>query len=95
MTEPLARLAYTPAEAATLLGVCRATIYNRMADGTLASVKFGRSRRITAEALAEALEQARLPGPSEPRYFEDGDDIAQAIRDLQAEVARLRALLEP
>ena len=45
------RHAYTPAEAATALGLCRASIYNLMARGELRYVKLGRSTRIPASEL--------------------------------------------
>lgn len=53
-----ARLAYSPAEAAEVLGVCRATIYNRMQDGTIPSVRIGAARRIPAAALEALLAEA-------------------------------------
>lgn len=45
------RLAYTPAEAATALGVCRATIYNLVARGDLRVIKIGRATRILTSEL--------------------------------------------
>lgn len=45
------QLLYRPEEAAEALSVSRATIYELIAAGTLASVKIGRSRRITRDAL--------------------------------------------
>lgn len=49
------RLAYSPAEAAEILGVSRAHVHALIAQGILPSLKLGRSRRIRAEALAERL----------------------------------------
>lgn len=49
------RHAYTPAEAATALGLCRASIYNLMARGELRYVKLGRSTRIPAAELDRLL----------------------------------------
>jgi len=49
------RYAYTPAEFATTLGVCRATVYNLMARGELRFVKLGRSTRIPAAELDRLL----------------------------------------
>jgi len=56
-TEPH-RLAYTLAEAATALGVCRATIYNLIARGDLSVIKIGRATRILTSELNAYL--ARL-----------------------------------
>ena len=49
------RIAYTIPEAAEALGVSRAHVYNLIREGRLRSVKFGRSRRIPATALAEMI----------------------------------------
>lgn len=49
------RHAYAPAEAATALGLCRASIYNLMARGELRFVKLGRSTRIPAAELDRLL----------------------------------------
>ena len=49
------RLAYSPAEAASALGVCRATIYNLITRGELRVIKLGRSTRITASELDRLL----------------------------------------
>lgn len=40
-----------PEEAAEVLSLSRATIYALMASGAIASVKIGRSRRISRDAL--------------------------------------------
>lgn len=48
------RQAYSPSEAAQILGVSRAFIYLRMDDGTLPSVKLGR-RRLIPRAAIDAL----------------------------------------
>ncbi|GAB3186325.1 excisionase family DNA binding protein [Micromonospora palomenae] len=45
------KLCYTPAEAATLLGVGRTKVYELMASGQITSIRIGRSRRIPATAL--------------------------------------------
>jgi excisionase family DNA binding protein len=44
-------LAVAPGEAARLTGVGRTTIYEAIGAGTLRSVKIGRRRLITVEAL--------------------------------------------
>ena len=49
------RLAYSPAEAAALLGIARQTLYARMADGTVPSLILGRRRLIRAAALERLL----------------------------------------
>jgi excisionase family DNA binding protein len=55
MLSDLTALAVTPPEAAALLGVSRATVYNLIARGELRSVKIGASRRIRVDALREYL----------------------------------------
>jgi excisionase family DNA binding protein len=45
------RLYVRPEEAAVMLGVSRATIFNRLADGTLPSIKLKRARLIPLEHL--------------------------------------------
>lgn len=50
------RIAYSPGEAAQVVGVSRQTIYNWLNDGRLASTKIGRSRRIPATALSALVE---------------------------------------
>jgi excisionase family DNA binding protein len=50
--EKVAPIAVSPADAARILRVCRATIYNLIAAGDIASVKIGRSRRIPISELA-------------------------------------------
>jgi len=44
-------LAYTPAEAAELLRIARATLYRYIADGRIQSFTLGRARRISARAI--------------------------------------------
>ncbi len=50
------QLAYSPTDAARLLGLSSRSIYNLMANGTLASLKIGKSRRITHKELERLLE---------------------------------------
>jgi len=45
------RLAYSPAEAAEVIGVCRATIYNLIGRGDLRVTKIGRATRIPITEL--------------------------------------------
>ena len=60
------KLLYRPKEASALLGISRDKLYDLIRAGRLASVKDGRARFITAEALhtyvgqleAEAVEAA-------------------------------------
>lgn len=54
--EPEARLLYSPAEAARLLSLSRAQVYELLAAGRIASVKVGRLRRIRHEALTAYIE---------------------------------------
>lgn len=54
--ERVERLAFSPAEAAAVLGCSRAGIYNHIKDGTLPSVKLGRRRLIRREALVGLLD---------------------------------------
>lgn len=53
---------YRPEEAAQALGLSRSTVYELLADGRLASVKVGRSRRIPRAALDRFV--AELSAPS-------------------------------
>jgi len=46
-----------PEEAAQILGVSRATLYQLIRAGKMPSVKIGRSRRIHAEALRKWVTQ--------------------------------------
>ena len=46
MTNPTPSILLTPAEAATALAIGRSFLYELIADGTIPSVKIGRSRRI-------------------------------------------------
>lgn len=56
MAQPASeRLAYSPEEAAHQLGISRSKLYEYLHDGSLPSVKLGRSRRITHEALMTFL----------------------------------------
>ena len=54
---PIDRLAYSPAEAAEVLGISRPGIYNYLRDGTLPSLKLGRRRLIRHEALVALLDR--------------------------------------
>lgn len=49
------RVCFTVEEAAEMLGISRAHAYNLVSDGTIRSVKLGRSRRIPADALSELM----------------------------------------
>jgi excisionase family DNA binding protein len=44
-------LLYTVDEASRLTQLSRATLYRRIADGQLVSIRVGRARRISAQAL--------------------------------------------
>lgn len=45
------KLLYSPREAAELLSISRSKLYELMACGAVRSVRVGRSRRISADAL--------------------------------------------
>ena len=45
------------ADVAVQLGVCRQTVYNLIYDGSLSSVKFRGTRRVSCTALEKWLEQ--------------------------------------
>jgi excisionase family DNA binding protein len=47
------KLLLRPTEAADALGVSRSTIYELVADGTVPSMRLGRSVRVPAESLRE------------------------------------------
>lgn len=49
-----------PEEAARVLGVGRSTLFELLRSGALRSVKVGRCRRISANALAEFVESLDL-----------------------------------
>lgn len=51
------RLAYGPREAAEMLGISRARLYELLEDGTVQSVKLGRRRLIRHEALVALLDR--------------------------------------
>lgn len=53
-------------EAAAFLRVCRATIYNLMADGQLKWVSIGRCRRISKGILIEFAQQHAKGGENSP-----------------------------
>lgn len=52
------RLAVSPAEAARLAGVGRTTLYDAIGSGALRSLKIGKRRLITIEAIREWLSAA-------------------------------------
>jgi excisionase family DNA binding protein len=67
----VSKLAYTVAEAASLLSMSRSRLYELIQSGAIESVKFGRSRRITQEQMHRflqdhAVESLRAP-PHERR----------------------------
>ena len=55
------------AQAAELLGCTPATVEDRLRDGTLPGVQFGRSWRIPADALAERLRELALEQAAQRR----------------------------
>jgi len=60
MEATLKPLAYRPKEAATVLGVSRATIYNMMSDGRIAAYKLGGTTLIRHSDLERILDEAPL-----------------------------------
>lgn len=48
---------FSVADVAVQLGVCRQTVYNLIYDGSLPSVKFRGTRRVSRTALEKWLEQ--------------------------------------
>jgi excisionase family DNA binding protein len=52
------RLAYTIPQVAALVNISRASIYRQMTAGKLASVKIGKSRRVTLAALGAWIASA-------------------------------------
>ncbi len=59
-----ARLAYTVEEAAGLLSVSRAHVYRLLDLGELASVRIGRSRRVTARQLDAFVRRLEAEAPT-------------------------------
>lgn len=55
------KLAYTVAEAANLLSISRSHLYELIHAGRIQSVKFGRSRRVTAEQIKSFLSDHEVP----------------------------------
>lgn len=51
-------LAVSPQNAGTMLGVCLATIYNRMKSGELPSTQLGRRRLIPMVAIRKIIDSA-------------------------------------
>jgi excisionase family DNA binding protein len=58
-TQPAPKLLLSVEEAAELLGVSRSTMYDLMRTRAIASVRIGRCRRISLDALRRYVE--RLP----------------------------------
>jgi excisionase family DNA binding protein len=50
---PEEKLLYTPEQVAEVLSQSRSTVFEKLASGERPSVKIGRSRRITREALEQ------------------------------------------
>ena len=53
-------LAYRPKDAASMIGVSKSTIYQMIAEGKIASRKFGAATVITHAELARILDAAPL-----------------------------------
>lgn len=61
------RLAVSPAEAARISGVGRTTLYAAIGSGALRSLKIGKRRLITVDALKEWLASAEVKEASDAR----------------------------
>jgi excisionase family DNA binding protein len=57
---PRTPLLVTIPQAASLLSISRATLYELLAAGTIESIHIGRSRRIPVEALHDFVEARRV-----------------------------------
>jgi len=60
-------LLVTPEEAAELLSIGRTKLYELMADGTLPSVRIGKSRRVPRRALDELVLSLWGDGAGNPK----------------------------
>jgi excisionase family DNA binding protein len=49
------KLLYKPAEAADVLGVSRARVYELIAEGTIPSIRLGASLRVPVDALQQRI----------------------------------------
>ena len=58
------RLLLRPQEAAEMLGVSRAKLYELLADGTLPKIRLGGSVRVPALALRRWVEEELQLGPN-------------------------------
>ena len=58
-------LLLNPETAAQTLGISRTALYKLLGDGSLESIKIGRSRRIPAEALESLVEHLRAEASGE------------------------------
>ena len=63
------RLAYTVEEAADLLSLSRAHVYRLLDLGELASVRIGRSRRVTAGQLDAFVRRLEADAPVRTDYL--------------------------
>ena len=53
---------FTVPQTQAMLGIGRTTLWNMIASGEIESVRIGRSRRITAEAIDQFVEGLRAKG---------------------------------
>jgi excisionase family DNA binding protein len=69
LIKPVERLAYSVDELIAATGISRPSIYRRIADGTLKTVKFGKRRLISAEAFRALFksEEAAEEEPNAPK----------------------------
>ena len=71
------KLLYTPNQAAETLGIGRSTLYLLLAQGAIASVRIGASRRIPAAALHAYIHELTSEASSFP------DDTINGLRSLR------------
>ena len=67
------KLLLKPTEAADALGVSRSTLYELVADGTVPSIRLGRSVRVPAAPLREFVERKTCPASGDGFFSRDGN----------------------
>ena len=51
---------YTPVQAARIMGISRAQVYNLLKDGSLNSIHIGRSRRISNNHVTQFIQSLEM-----------------------------------
>lgn len=80
---PLPRLAYAPAEVATIVGLSRSKVMQLLADGDIPSVKIDRSRRVLHADLVAWLDALRHAVPRIEPDPELGRDAVPGIEPVR------------